>query len=409
MANPIRRQSRKMPSVKTHGLSAFLLLAIVGLATFAFVNFQNSQGVKKKTSGLEIALPELAAPETDPVQTALPDLLAADNIPLDANPTENLDLLGAPDTSAPASGPATGPRPPNTGSLATAQPKTILIDGSPIQGSAGSLNQSQPLPRAPIQGLTRTSPFGKVPHPSDDGRTAFKNYAKPFTPASGKSHIALVVGGLGVNTVVTRRAISELPGEVTLSFAADTPDLQTWVNQARSRGHEVILELPMEYTDFNASEPGAVYTLMSTSPDSENISNLDYLLSRAEGYFAVTNYGGDRLVQSEKSLSPILSHLGAAGLGFLYDGVEASARVHTLGNASGLKTINAQTLLDGDIQNKSAVRTIIGTLKPSAGVKVPIGMGFSYGSTIDGIKEWIKSKPSNVELAPASYAMSQNK
>ena len=317
--------------------------------------------------------------------------------------------MGTPNVSTPNTGPTTGPRPPNTGSDASVEPKTILIDGSPIQGSQASLNRSKPLTSVPIQGLSRPSAFGKAPHPANDGRTVLKAYAKPFAPAAGKTQVALVVGGLGVNTIVTRRAISELPGEVTLSFAAETPNLQTWVNQARARGHEVLLELPMESADFNAAEPGAAYTLMSTGPDSENISNLDYLLSRAEGYFAVTNYGGDKLVKTEKSLSPLLSHLSDAGLGFLYDGLEASARVHTLGNGLGLKTINAQTLLDDRIQNKSAVRSMIKTLKPSTGVKVPIGMGFSYGSTIDGIKEWIVSKPASVELAPASYAMTQNK
>jgi len=338
-----------MPSMKTHGLTAFLLLAIVGLGTYLLVNSQSEPDIDKMANGPEVRLPEQVTPEDDIVPAELPDLLAADNIPLDANPTENIALIGAPDTTAPIS----GPRPPNTAELTNPEAKTILIDGSAVNGSEGSLNTSQPLTRAPIQGLSRTSPFGKVPHPSTDGRSAYKSYAKPFTPAAGKTQIALVVGGLGVNNIVTRRAISELPGEVTLSFAAETPDLQTWINQARARGHEVLIELPMESADFNPLEPGAVYTLMTTAPDSENIRNLDYLLSRGEGYFGVTNYGGDK--------------------------------------------------------NRSSVRSMISTLRPSGSVKVPIGMGFSYGSTVDGVKDWIVSKPANVELAPASFAMTQNK
>ena len=405
MSNHIRRQSRKMPSVKKHGFTAFLLLAIVGVATFALVNSQSAPDTDKIAHGPEIRLPEQTLPADDPASIQLPDLLAVDNIPLDANPTENIALIGAPDTTAPIS----GPRPPDTTPSANAGAKTILIDGSAIQSSEASLNTSQPLTRAPIQGLSRTSPFGKVPHPAADGRSAYKNYAKPFVPASGKTQIAIVVGGLGVNNIVTRRAISELPGEVTLSFAAETPDLQTWINQARARGHEVLIELPMESVSFDPLEPGAVYTLMSTAADSENIRNLDYLLSRGEGYFGVTNYGGDKLVKAEPRLAPILSHLATAGLGMLYDGVESASRVDTLGNASGLRTVSAQTLLDANIQDRNSVRSMISTLRPSGSVNIPIGMGFSYGSTIDGIKDWIVNKPSNVELAPASYAMNQNK
>ena len=396
-----------MPSVKTHGLSAFLVLAISAIVIFALVNMQKTREIKTATSGQEIRLPEQIIHDALPKPVALPDLLAEDNIPLDENPTDRLALIGAPDALTPP--PGAGPRPPNAGAQSEPQPKTILIDGSPMPDEEASLNRSNPLTRAPIQGLTRTSPFGQVPHPATDGRTSYKNYSKPFAPAAGKNYVALVVGGLGVNNVVTRRAIAELPGEVTLSFAAETPDLQLWVNQARARGHEVIIELPMESADFNPVEPGAVYTLMSSGPDSENIRNLDYLLSRAQGSFAVTNYGGDKLVVAEKALAPILTHAGTAGLGFLYDGSAAKDRVNTLGNAMGLKTVSAQGLLDADIQDRNSVRSAINSLQQGAGAAVPIGMGFSYGSTIDGIKDWIRSKPSNVELAPASYAMNQNK
>ena len=102
------------------------------------------------------------------------------------------------------------------------------------------------------------SPFGKVPYIAPDGRRALTSYAKPFTPQAGKQYISVVIGGLGINPALTRRAINELPGSVTLSFAVHAPGLQLWINQARARGHEVLIELPME---ANAAAPNTKHIL----------------------------------------------------------------------------------------------------------------------------------------------------
>jgi polysaccharide deacetylase 2 family uncharacterized protein YibQ len=409
MANHVRRQARKTPSLKKHGFSALLLLAIVILSLFIWINAQNSENVRLVQSEKEIPLPEPVAIDTTTNGEKLPDLLAPDNIPLDENPTDILEMIG---TATVDADPSTGPRPPsvNIDPVNTdSQPKTILIDGSPLGGTQSIITIAPPLPRAPIAGLTRTTAAGEVPHPAPDGRTALKSYARPFSPVAGKSYVSVIVGGLGVNTALTRRAINELPADVSLAFAAESANLQSWINQARARGHEVLIELPMEGSEFNSNDPGAEYTLMVGNSESVNIGNLDYLLSRAQGYFAVTNYGGDKLVRDQKALEPILKALGEAGLGVIYDGSEKNTRFNTVGQRVKTTTVTAQTLLDADTQSHDAVIAILSSLQPSESVKVPIGMGFSFASTIDGINDWVAAKPRNTELAPASYALAQNR
>ncbi len=408
MVHHIKRQSRALPSFRRHGLSAIIFLGLIVLGAYVWANLQKDKVKEFAAVGSEIDLPEIVETDLTPGAAPLPDLLEPDNIPMDANPTEIIDLLGAPQSDP---NPNSGPRPPQPTQSAAlgSSPQTILIDGSPIPGANTITNRSKPLIRAPIQGLSRTTPFGAVPFPASDGRKVFTSYAKPFTSVSGKTYISIVVGGLGINQVITRRAISELPGEVTLSFAAEAPNLQMWIHQARARGHEVMIELPMENTDYNPAASGATYTLKTSGDDATNIRNLDYLMGKAQGYFAVTNYGGERLVTNEKPLKPIFAHLGNAGLGFLYDGSTPTPNLNRLGNSQGLPTVTAQTLLDEKIQNRSAVRAMISSLQPGQNAKIPIGMGFAYPSTLDGIKDWVKGKPSHIELAPASFAMTQNK
>ncbi len=395
-----------MPSLKKHGLSAVLLLSIIGLASYTWLNVVAKN--QNHEPNLEISLPEAQKPEPAGTDAPLPDLLSEDNIPLDQNPTEALkENLPTPNVqiNSALAGQDTQPEPPEAG------PKTILIDGNPIGVNAGRVLSVKPLIKAPLPGLSQTSSSGKIPQKGEDGRTVLALYAKSFTPSPSKKYISLVVGGLGINPVITRKAIYELPGEVTLSFAAQAPSLQNWIDQARSRGHEVMLEIPMENANTQAASAANAntnpYILTSDVSGETNIKNLNFLLSRAEGYFALTNYGGEKLVLNEQALKPVVEHINNIGLGFVYDGSTNGARIWHVGRRYNLPIVAADVFIDGSANTRADVRQTIATLAGETDRPVPIGMGFSFGGTVDGISDWLATNP-NVDLAPVSYALKRN-
>jgi hypothetical protein len=102
-----------------------------------------------------------------------------------------------------------------------------------------------PLAAAPMAGFFAPGPAGPLPIIAQDGRTPFEAYRRPFLP-NGRPKVALVIGGLGLNTRATEAAIETLPAEITLSFSPYAEGLQGWVDMARAHGHEVLLETPME-------------------------------------------------------------------------------------------------------------------------------------------------------------------
>jgi len=112
-----------------------------------------------------------------------------------------------------------------------------------------------PLAKAPITGMTQMTPTGPLPMISPTGMAAANAYARPFV-SSGKPMVALIVGGLGLNAKTTREAIETLPPEVTLSFVPYANNLQTWVDLARQHGHEVLIEIPMQPSNYPANDPG---------------------------------------------------------------------------------------------------------------------------------------------------------
>ncbi len=384
MARHIRRTPRKIPSVRKHGLSAVLLLAILTLSVWSWLNI-SAKNKPAKEPILEVTLPEPASAEAPGRDVPLPDLLAQDNIPADVNPTERVALVGEPSRQTVKTRPAS--RPP------------VMIDGQPLDNRKTIIDFT-PLPPAPVSGMSRMTSFGPVPMPHEDGRTAFMAYAKPFTPSPETKYISLVIGGLGINPMLTRKAINELPDVVTLSFAAEAPGLQNWINQARARGHEVMIELPMQ-----GAGPVEARTLRIGVDEKTSIKNLEYFLARAQGYFAVTNYDGARLVNDETALLPIINYLKSAGLAMVYDGALQDASIGPIARREGLPVIIADALIDEVRQDSASVRRNIQTLQAKSYENIPVGMGFSYPGTIDGVRAWLADKPADIKLAPVSYAL----
>jgi polysaccharide deacetylase 2 family uncharacterized protein YibQ len=252
-----------------------------------------------------------------------------------------------------------------------------------------------PLPAAPLAGLTAPGPGGGLlPVIAADGRTAADAYARPFT-ADGRPKVALVIGGLGLNPQTTRAAIETLPPEITLSFAPYAEGLQGWIDLARSHGHEVLLEAPMEPVDYPANDPGP-YTLIASNRPEDTVRKLEWLMSRATGYFGLTNYLGSRFVTSDTAMTTFTLALKARGLAFVDDG-QASLRGGPIPRAS------ADRIIDDEL----AAGSIDGQLKMleagAAGRGQALGSGFAYPVTINQVRLWAAGLSGRgLQLAPAS-------
>jgi polysaccharide deacetylase 2 family uncharacterized protein YibQ len=227
-----------------------------------------------------------------------------------------------------------------------------------------------------------------------DGRTAAEAYARPFT-ADGRPKVALVIGGLGLNPQTTRAAIETLPPEITLSFAPYAEGLQGWIDLARGHGHEVLLEAPMEPVDYPANDPGP-YTLIAANRPEDTVRKLEWLMSRATGYYGLTNYLGSRFVTSDTAMTTFTLALKARGLAFIDDG-QASLRGGPIPRAS------ADRIIDDEL----AAGSIDGQLKMleagAAGRGQALGSGFAYPVTINQVRLWAAGLSGRgLQLAPAS-------
>lgn len=251
------------------------------------------------------------------------------------------------------------------------------------------------LPVAPIAGLYENGPSGPLPVIAPDGQTPFEAYSRPFI-SSGRPKIALVIGGLGLNTRETQAAIDTLPPEITLSFSPYAEGLQGWIDQARARGHEVLLEAPMEPVDYPDNDPGP-YTLMADQAAPDTVKKVEWILSRATGYFALTNYLGSEFLSSEAAYTALTSSLKARGLGFIDDGQGKAL------NGGGLPRASAEKMIDTRL-SRAAIDNQLLALEAAALQKgQALGAGFAYPVTVKVVEAWAKVvQDRGYQLAPAS-------
>ncbi len=252
---------------------------------------------------------------------------------------------------------------------------------------------------------------GPLPRIADDGRTPMQAYAPPVPPAAleGKKKIALVITGLGISARATAAALDALPPGVTLAFAPYAGDVQRWVSEARARGHEVLLEVPMEPYDFPESDPGP-HTLRPMLNEAGNLDRLKWALTRFTGYAGITNLLGGRFLANADATAPVLTYLARRGLLF-YDGGTTS-RSAAEGIAAQIQAPYLQSAIAIDsIQSGMEIDQRLSELEARARLTGSVaGTGFLYPVTIGRVASWAKGlEGRGFVLVPVSAIVGQDK
>jgi polysaccharide deacetylase 2 family uncharacterized protein YibQ len=258
---------------------------------------------------------------------------------------------------------------------------------------------------APDRRLIEKGRFGALPKIGADGSRPMDVYARPvLTRADAKAgapRIALLVGGMGLNTGVTRTAVAQLPAAVTLGFAPYGNDLDGQVEQARNSGHEVILQSPME--SFVAGEDPGAYTLKAADDRVQTISNLQWQMSRFPGYVGIANFLGGKFTASETALTPVLKEIATRGLFYFDDGSSPRSLARSLAPNAGAPLVVADIVLDagGRPDEVDAALARLEGLARSKGVAVGVANGLP--ATVDRIARFSRALENRgITLVPVS-------
>lgn len=261
------------------------------------------------------------------------------------------------------------------------------------------------LAKAPMKGFTEASEFGALPRISSSGRKPADVYARPSEKEDTRQapvRIGIMINGMGISSTGTSEAIVRLPGEITLGFAPYGQGLQSWVNRARSGGHEVMLQIPMEPFDYPDNDPGP-HTLLTSLQPPENLNRLRWLMSRFGGYFGITNYMGAKFTSDDLALVPVVNELSARGLSFLDDGASPRSRITSVAGSGALEAGRADLIIDAS-QSRAGIELALRRLETIAKERgSAIGVGTALPVTVHTVEEWARSLASRgIALTPVS-------
>lgn len=264
--------------------------------------------------------------------------------------------------------------------------------------------QEQALAHLPDPELTERGATGVIPKKSKDGLRPLDVYSRrPDTEGNfGVARVVIVIGGIGISQTTTKNAIDKLPGSITLAFAPYGNSLNRWMQYARKRGHELLLQVPMEPIDYPQTNPGP-HTIRADADLQENLANLHWSMSRITNYVGVTNYLGNKFLSQPASMTPIFTEFADRGLMFLDDGTARNSSAEGVALKSLLPFAKSDIVLD-DVRSRQAIDAKLQKLIEQAKrTGLAIGTGNAFPDTIALVAEFAKrAKELGVEITPIS-------
>jgi len=258
------------------------------------------------------------------------------------------------------------------------------------------------LPFAPADGLSEEDETGMhLPVISPDGRTPWQAYAKPFEASATEPLVAVVVTDLGISHQQTQQAL-KLDPHFTYSFSPYSAESEMWARTARNIGHEVLLDFPMQMSDYPASDPGPKGWLLAIE-DEKNLERMRWVLGRIQGYVGLLAPMTASL--PEGAVLPALSEIAKRGLIFVRspDGVRPIGSSEGAAKKLGLKEVIAPILIDETISEPSIRGKLDELVALAKKNGQALGVARSTPITLEMLQAWRKTLESQgVRLAPVS-------
>jgi polysaccharide deacetylase 2 family uncharacterized protein YibQ len=285
----------------------------------------------------------------------------------------------------------------------TGERQEVTIPAPANDAEAAPDAPTAPAPPPVDQKFVEMSSHGAIPKISADGVRPADAFAQPVKALPGKPdapRIAIIVGGLGVSASATAEAISKLPGAVTLGFMPYGSDVATFAANARAKGHELLLQVPMEPFDYPDNDPGPQTLLTSLTPQ-QNLERLYWLMARFQGYVGIAGTMGARFTAAEASFAPVMRETAKRGLIFVDDGANPRSLAPRIAGANNLPFAKADVAIDA-VPTPVEIDHALGRLEMAARERgVVVGMSSALPVAIDRIAKWAKALESRgIQLVP---------
>ena len=213
------------------------------------------------------------------------------------------------------------------------------------------------------------------------------------------SYISIVLDDMGLNRKRLNEGI-ELGGPLTLSFLSYAPNLIEQTTIASSKGHELMLHLPMEPLGDEDPGPGALFVDMKSMQLKQS---LNLALEKFPNFIGVNNHMGSRFTSNSILMEFLLSNLKERGYLFL-DSVTTSRSVALkMGRRLGAPVVARDIFLD-DVDEETEIKLRLAQTELIARkTGTAIAIGHPRKATLRVLKDWMHDlEQKKIQLVPLS-------
>lgn len=275
----------------------------------------------------------------------------------------------------------------------------------PDQSSSETLEFSRPADVVSLAPVPQTPVAPEVKLPPAGAAQWLKN-ALPAPRTGGRPVIAIIIDDLGVDRRRSEK-VTQLKGPLTLSYMTYADDVARQAHDARARGHELMVHVPMQPMS-RSYDPGPEVLEVGQAPD-EIRRRLDWGLSRFDGYVAINNHMGSRFTADAGGMAVVMGELRRRGIAFI-DSVTSD---HTVGASTarhfGVPFASRQVFLDNDM-DVASVRAQLEKVEAYARRHgSAIAIGHPHDGTIAALSGWLPGlEARGFTLVPVSAILKLN-
>lgn len=212
--------------------------------------------------------------------------------------------------------------------------------------------------------------------------------------------IALVIDDMGVNHAKSKEVL-EIQASLTLAFLPYAPRVAEMAADAKAKGHELLVHIPME--PLSAAENPGDNPLLTGMPPEQLLAALDKNLSAFSGYVGINNHMGSKFTQDEAALRVIMPVLKERGLYWLDSRTIASSKAYDVAIAEGVPAELRDVFLDDDVSLEAVRVQTEKTLRIAVERGRAVAIGHPKENTILAIQEYLpKFAAAGCEIVPLS-------
>ncbi len=211
----------------------------------------------------------------------------------------------------------------------------------------------------------------------------------PLPHKTGRAEVALVIDDCGISSTQTMPALA-LPPEVTLSFLPYGSATRSLAQQAKGKGHDVFLHMPMQPIGHDNPGPDALVPgLDAATARSRVIAALD----RVPGAIGMNNHMGSAATADAVLMQAIMPVLAEQHLLFLDSYTSPKSVAYQTAQQAGVTTARRDIFLDDTITPEAIAAQLQLLEKRAKKQGHAIAIGHPHPETLAALTQWLAEAP----------------